>query len=145
MTEPFGGCDVWPAWAVYATGPERLRVYVDPADRARVPPEVQKFVDGPRFEDGRCLVRIDRWSLEANQAPLYPQNRYRLGVALALAQATGLEESIHVEMDGPADRWTGRRSSRTVTGAAAMSAELNHHWLNGFPRPFAERFGIPGR
>jgi len=145
LTEPFGFCDVWPAWAVYATGPERLRVYVDAADRARLPPEVRKFVDKSRFEDERCLVRIDRWSLEATQAPLYPQNRYRLGVALALAQATGLEERIHVEIDGPAERWTGRRSSRAVTGAAAISAELNHDWLNGFPRPFAERFGSPGR
>jgi hypothetical protein len=145
LTEPFGVCDVWPAWAVYATGPERLRVYVDAVDRGRLPPDVQKYVDGPRFEDERCLVRIDRWSLESTRAPLYPQNRFRLGVALALAQAAGLDGSIHVEIDGPADRWTGRRSSSTVTGAAAISAELNHDWLNGFPLPFAARFGSPAR
>ena len=38
LTEPFGLCDVWPAWAVYATGPERLRVYINlnSADIARV-------------------------------------------------------------------------------------------------------------
>jgi hypothetical protein len=138
LTEPFGICDVWPAWAVYATGPERLRVYINAADIERLPTAVRPYVDAPRFLDGRCLVRIDRWSLEATQAPLYPQNRFRLGVALALAQVAGLEESIHVEIDRPANRWTGRRSSQTLTGSAAITAELDRDWLNGLPRPFAE-------
>jgi hypothetical protein len=138
LTEPFGVCDIWPAWAVYATGPERLRVYVDATDRSPLPPDVQKYVEGPRFQDGRYLVRIDRWSLDATRAPVYPQNRFRLGVALALAQAAGLDESIRVEIDGQANRWSGRRSSRTVTGAAAISAELDRDWLNGDPRPFAD-------
>ncbi len=141
LSEPFGGCDVWPAWAVYATGPERLRVYINAADIGRMPAAVRSYVDAPRFLDGRCLVRIDRWSLEATQAPLYPQNRFRLGVALALAQAAGFEESIQVEIDGPANRWTGRRSSSSVTGTAAIAGELDRCWLNGFPRPFAAGFG----
>ena len=34
-------------------------------------------VQSPRLEDGLCLVRIDRWSLDACRAPLYPQNRFR--------------------------------------------------------------------
>jgi hypothetical protein len=136
LTAPFGLCDVWPAWAVYATGPERLRVLIDAADRQRLPPQVQRFIDAPRFADDRCLVRIDRWSLETTRAPLYPQNRFRLGVALALARAAGLEQTIQVEIDGAADRWTGRRSTRTLTGSAAIAAELNGDWLNGFPRLF---------
>ena len=91
-SEPFGICDVWPAWAVYATGPQRLRVYINAADIGRLPAAVRPFVDVPRFVDDRRLVRIDRWSLNATRAPIYPQNRFRLGVALALAQAAGLEE-----------------------------------------------------
>jgi hypothetical protein len=138
LSEPFGICDVWPAWAVYATAPERLRVYITAADAGRLPAGVRAYVDAPRFLDGRCLVRIDRWSLEATQAPLYPQNRFRLGVALALAQAAGAEESVHVEIDGPANRWTGRRSTHTLTGSAAIATELDRDWLNGFPRPFGE-------
>jgi hypothetical protein len=134
LTEPFGLCDVWPAWAVYATGPERLRVLIDAADRQRLPAALQRLTDEPRFVDGRCMVRIDRWSLETTRAPLYPQNRFRLGVALALARAAGLEQTIQVEIESPANRWTGRRSTRTLTGSAALAAELNGDWLNGFPR-----------
>jgi hypothetical protein len=138
LSEPFGICDVWPAWAVYATGPENLRVYIDPTDIARVAAAVGPYVDVPRYVDGRCLVRIDRWALDATRAPLYPQNRFRLGIALAIAEAAGLQKRIHVEIEGPANHWTGQRSSHTLTGATAIAAELDRDWLNGFPRPFAD-------
>jgi hypothetical protein len=137
LTEPFGLCDVWPAWAVYATGPERLRVYINlnSADIARVGKLIGPYVDPPRFLDNRCLLRIDRWSLDATQAPLYPQNRFRLGVALALAKAAGLEQTIYVELETPADRWTGKRSTRALSGSPSIAAALDHDWLNGLPRP----------
>jgi hypothetical protein len=137
LTQPFGLCDVWPAWAVYATGPERLRVYINlnTADIARVGKLIGPYVDPPRFLDNRCLVRIDRWSLDATQAPLYPQNRFRLGVALALAKAARLEQTIYVELESPADRWTGKRSTRALAGSAAIASELDRDWLNGLPRP----------
>ena len=136
LTQPFGLCDVWPAWAVYATGPERLRVYINlnTADIDRVGKLIGPYVGPPRFIDNRCLVRIDRWSLDATQAPLYPQNRFRLGVALALAKAARLEQTIYVELDSPANRWNGKRSTRALSGSAAIAAELDRDWLNGFPR-----------
>jgi hypothetical protein len=133
LTQPFGLCDVWPAWAVYATGPERLRILIGEKDRGRLPESARAHVGSPRFEDGLCLVRIDRWSLDACDAPLYPQNRFRLGVALALADRTGLIESIVVEIDGPADRFTGKRTTRRLEGRSAIVAELARYWLNGFP------------
>jgi hypothetical protein len=140
LTQPFGLCDVWPAWAVYATGPERLRVYINfnSADITRVGKLIGPYVGPPRFSDSRCFVRIDRWSLDATQAPLYPHNRFGLGVALALAKTTGLEQTIYVELDTAADRWTGKRTTRTLTGSASIAAELNRDWLNGFPRPSAD-------
>jgi hypothetical protein len=134
LTEPFGICDVWPAWAIYAAAPERLRVYVDEAQRNALQKALRTYVGTPRFQDGWCLVRIDRWSLDATGTPLYPQNRYRLGIAMAVAQAADLDESLHLEIDGPADRWTGRRTSRTLTGRAQLVPELRRFWLNGFPQ-----------
>jgi hypothetical protein len=138
LTQPFGICDTWPAWAVYATGPERLRVYINlnSADLARVGKLIGPYVGPPRFVDNRCFVRIDRWSLDATQAPIYPQSRFQLGVALAFAEAVGLEQTIYVELDSPADRWTGKRTTQALSGSPAISAALNRDWLNGFPRPF---------
>jgi hypothetical protein len=34
LTEPLGICDVWPAWAVYATAPERARLFAGRSMRA---------------------------------------------------------------------------------------------------------------
>ncbi|HET6327855.1 MAG TPA: hypothetical protein VFG04_24435 [Planctomycetaceae bacterium] len=133
LTHPLGLCDVWPAWAVYATAPERLRIFVGPNDRDKFPESIRAHVQAPRFEDELCLVRIDRWSLDTCNAPLYPQNRFRLGVALAIADRSGLGESIVVEIDGPADRFTGKRTSRRLQGRSAIVAELERYWLNGFP------------
>jgi hypothetical protein len=134
LTEPFGLCDVWPAWAVYATEPERLRVFVNAADRDHLPPSIGRYLQEPRFEDDLCLVRIDRWSLDACRAPLYPQNRFRLGVALAIADKGALGDRILVELDGAANRFTGERTSRQLKGRAAIVSELDGYWLNGFPR-----------
>jgi hypothetical protein len=134
LTQLFGLCDVWPAWAVYATGPERLRVFVRLADRDHVPASIHRYLQEPRFEGDLCLVRIDRWSLDACRAPIYPQNRFRLGVALAIADQSALGEAILVEVDGAANRFTGERTSRQLKGRAAIVSELNGYWLNGFPR-----------
>jgi hypothetical protein len=133
LTQPLGLCDVWPAWAVYATGPERLRVLIRAHARDKLPQSVRAHVQLPGFEDERCLVRIDRWSLDTCNAPLYPQNRFRLGVALAIADRYGLGEAIVVEIDGPADRFTGERTSRRLDGRSAIVTELGRYWLNGFP------------
>jgi hypothetical protein len=134
LAEPWGLCDVWPAWAVYATGPERLQIFVAPGDRDRLPATVRSYVQPPRFDDGLCLIRIDRWSLDACRAPLYPQNRFRLGVTLAIAEESGLDNSVVVEVESAADRFRGTRTSRRLEGRAAIAAELELDWLNGFPR-----------
>jgi hypothetical protein len=133
LTQPFGLCDVWPAWGVYATRPERLRIFIREADRVRLSHAVRDNVQSPSFEDERCLVRIDRWSLDACNAPIYPQNRFRLGVALAIADQSGLDDAILVELDSAADRFTGERTSRQLKGRSAIVAELQRYWLNGFP------------
>jgi hypothetical protein len=134
LTETFGLCDVWPAWAVYATGPERLRVFVKAADRDHLPASIRRYLQEPRFEDDLCLVRIDRWSLDACRAPIYPQNRFRLGVALAIADKGALRDAVLVELESAANRFTGERTSRQLKGRAAIVSELNSYWLNGFPR-----------
>ena len=141
LTEPLGICDVWPAWAVYATGPERMRLLIESADREKLSAATREYVEPPRFEDDLCLVRIDRLSLDAFNAPLYPQNRFRLGLALAIAENLDLEDRIVVEVETAADRLTGSRATRQIRGRAAIVAELQRYWLNGTPRPNRDKPG----
>jgi hypothetical protein len=132
--EPFGLFDPWPSWAVYASRPARARVLIDNDAKHRLPPELQPYVAQARFDDLRCPVRVDRWSLDATHAPIYPSSRFSLGVALALARLPGLEDKVWVEFESAADRRTGKRTSRKVGGAYDLRLEAYHFWFNANPR-----------
>ncbi len=143
--EPFGYCDHWPAWAVYASRPERTRVYVAENRVRDLPAKLQKFVTDEqppadavkRWLAGKPAwrrLRIDRWSLDALQAPLYPQDRFQIGVALAVAKKYDLKADLRVEIDGPADRWTGIRTTKILSGSQALEKADRQYRLNALPR-----------
>ncbi|MBA3315309.1 MAG: hypothetical protein M3552_03775 [Planctomycetota bacterium] len=90
ILEPFGWFDHWPAWAVYAPRGERvsLLLYM-PAER--VPAELRKFLRHGGW-DGHHVFRTDLWSLDALKAPLYPQERFRVGVALGFLNRYRIED-----------------------------------------------------
>lgn len=143
--EPFGLFDHWPAWAVYASRPERTLVYVTENRVGDLPPELQKFLSegetspdsAERFLAGKSAWRrleIDRWSLDAVKAPVYPQDRFQLGVALALAEKYQLGEEIRVGIHSSADRWTGQRSTRVLEGQKAIREVALSYRLNALPR-----------
>lgn len=143
--EPFGLYDQWPAWAVYASRPERVRVYVAEDRVADLPAEIQQFVteDDPpadaleRFFAGKPALkrlRIDHWSLEVLEAPLYPEDRFHIGVSLDLTKRYGLGEDIRVEIDGPANRWTGERLKTVLDGEEEIRKAAGEFFLNALPR-----------
>jgi hypothetical protein len=128
--EPFGWYDSWPSWAVYATRAERVRVFVDEASADQLPAELHPFLSSPRYLDNRRRIKIDQWSLHTLDAPVYPQSRFQLGVALALGENAELGNAIHVEIESAANRWTGVRAARTISGVSAIRDELDRFWLN---------------
>ena len=55
LLEPFGWWDRWPAWAVYAAGAQRYRIYVHESGRQRLPQDLVQYVEPPRFVKlGQC-------------------------------------------------------------------------------------------
>src|SRR5690606_921169 len=87
LLEPWGRFDTWPSWGLYASRPARAEVFVHRDARARITGPAAGFIAEPRDASPWCLVRIDRWSLAALNAPVYPQDRFALGTALALSEA----------------------------------------------------------
>lgn len=144
LLEPVGYFDHWPAWAVYASRPERVRIYVAEDRISDLPSEVQKFEDDDppadaveRFFAGKPAlkrIRIDHWSLEVLRAPIYPEDRFQIGVALALAERFGLGENVRVEIDSAADRWTGKRSKVILEGEEAIREAAGQFLFNAEPR-----------
>lgn len=134
LLEPFGLFDHWPAWALYASRPERVHVYVTEDARDRLPEEIRKHVAEPRPFERWLRVGLERWSLEALSAPLYPQGRFQIGTALALAERHELGNEIRVVVLGPAHRLTGKRTTTEFIGLPALRRAAFGFTLNAKPR-----------
>ena len=136
--ESFGLCDHWPAWAVYAAKPERVTVYVDANEISQSLQsgdfDSLKTYLGPQTTmDDWQTFRIDRWSLETVHAPIYPQDRFQIGVAIGLTRMLSLHQ-IRVVVEGPANRWTGQRTIRAYTGRESLIALDGTFRCNALPR-----------
>lgn len=134
LLEPFGLWDHWPSWAVYAARPERTRMLIHEDDAALLPAELQKYLEPPQVLEPWRPLRLDRWSLDTTRTPIYPQDRFQIGVALAVAERYQLR-TIKLIVEGPPDRWTGRRVQREVEGIEQARALAESFRLNALPRP----------
>lgn len=136
--EPFGLWDHWPGWAVYASRPERLFVSVAESDAPQLPAHVRQWLEPADPFDPWRQLRIDRWSLEAVRAPIYPQDRFAAGVALAVAAGPGGPE-VRIIRESPADRFTGQRTVDVAVGTQAVADFVRRYRLNALPRSLTSR------
>ncbi len=118
LTQPFGICDHWPAWQVYAPRTSR-------AERL-----------APRFKLTYQWYDPATWSLTELRVPVYPQARFQFAVALAtLQESTNGRETGLIEVFAESDRFAGRRQSDILSGdQIQMHAE--EYRLNIKPRIF---------
>jgi hypothetical protein len=123
----FGYWDTWPSWGLYAPGAERTTVWIHEVGVERLPPELVLHVRGAQTWR---LLQLDRWALEKLRAPLYPQNRVRVGVADYVAAENQLGDLIRVEIESPADRRTGKRESQSLDDQRAIAEYAETYWLN---------------
>lgn len=133
LLEPFGLCDHWPAWAVYAAKLERVTVLIETDDVANLPDKLQQYVGTPATLGDWNPFRIDRWSLDTVFAPIYPQDRFQVGVALGLAKEYRLDR-IQIVIESPANRWTGKRTIRHLVGLDVIGRLADSYRCNGEPR-----------
>jgi hypothetical protein len=127
--------DMWPSWGLYASSAERVQLLVHRREAEQLPGELQPFLEPtPGGEDSWLVVRLDRWSLESLAAPVYPQNRYQLGVAEAVIARYGLLHRARVFRFDLADRFTGEREYTRFNGLAEVIGSAGEYYLNSRPR-----------
>ncbi len=143
LFEPTGYFDHWPAWGLYASHHDRVILLIDEEARSKLPPALQPFVDSPRPLSRWCRVRVERWSLAELGAPIYPQARFQLGVAIAVGKSLEQETEpreqqpqMKILFEGAAQRLTGERKISEYTGLTQIERQTNRFWLNAEPRPF---------
>ncbi len=133
LGEPFGFWDHWPSWAVYAARPEQAVVAIHEDDLPRVPEELRKYLQPSTLLEPWHPVRLDRWSLNATRAPIYPQSRFHVGVALALAERSELT-TLRVTIFSSPNRWTGQRERKDFIGLDAVQELAETYACNAQPR-----------
>ncbi|WP_077026008.1 hypothetical protein [Fuerstiella marisgermanici] len=121
----FGLADNWLSWQLYSPRPEVVRVFVQQDAIASLPEPVRQFVLPPAPLEEWCPIRIDRWSLSAAKAPLYPEDRFQLAVAKDLAVAIG-EDFIRIQIERPEVLWW----HRSVAEVEAVGNGFEGYLLN---------------
>jgi len=122
--------DNWPSWAAYAASTRRVRVLIEPDGLQNAPRELRDCIVQRRLQDGSAWLRIDQWALTEFNAPIYPQDRLQVGVALAVSRRFQLGDSIRVVVEGRADRFSGERTVDVYIGQAAIVALAAGYRLN---------------
>jgi len=146
LFERLGFVDHWLAWALYAPHSSRATLSIDRVAITNLPQLLQELIpaeqehgelphDNPRLSAAIGSVRlpIEAWSLRALGVPIYPQARFQLGVAIALAKRPGLERSLEVDLRSAANRFTGSRSHTLLRGLPTMQMEADRFYLGALP------------
>lgn len=131
MLERFGYWDHWSSWALYAPHSSRVRLEVAPNVLGDLPIEMSI-----PFEEKSLFwvpVPIDQWSLQTVSAPIYPQDRFQIGVATQLIEGLPVG-SWRLHWYSQADRWTGQREHRELNSVAQIEQFTKRFWLNAKPR-----------
>jgi hypothetical protein len=137
-----GWFDNWPSWQLYSSRPEVLKMYVRGPSTGELPSAVQlNLGETLPFEEWRP-VRIDRWSFQATQTPIYPEDRFQLAVIAGLAVNLSSEQGVRVVIDSPAGVLFWRRQQRTLNGRSEILAEVSRYWLNAQAVNGVEQSGL---
>lgn len=134
LLERLGYWDHWPSWALYAPHSSRTDIQVASHRIEDLPDELAELI--PEAEEGTLWARIpiSKWSLESVGVPVYPQARYQLGLAVALAEKIDSEFEIRVRLFGAASRWNGKRQTEFAEGRSKIERAQEQFWLNVHPR-----------
>jgi hypothetical protein len=134
LLAPTSWFDLWPSWGLYASCAQRVQLVVHRRELAQLPDALRCVAEASSDPlDPWLNVRLDRWALAVLGAPIYPQNRYQLGVAEAAIVRYGLVHRVRVLRFGLADRLTGEREHDVLPTLAKISAAANEYTFNARP------------
>lgn len=136
LTQPWGWCDHWPAWELYAPRGNRIQVFLASPAWESSDGLAQFAADQPSEQHGPIWreLRLDQWSLQQLRAPIYPQDRFQLGVAEYVLRRVPQEQHVLIQWYGPADRWTGKREQRLLRGRRELKEFGERFFWNTLPR-----------
>ena len=129
LAERSGYWDHWTSWALYSPHNSRAEIQIHESARNKLSESMGVYLkeddDGDRWRD----LDIEAWSLKQRLAPVYPQARYQLALALELAEERGLDQAIRVKSKSVSDRWNGTRQETFLIGRREIAKAMSAYWL----------------
>ncbi|MAR11216.1 MAG: hypothetical protein CL681_14820 [Blastopirellula sp.] len=132
--EWFDRYDHWLAWGLYSPRNSRVLCFLDEQLADQLPEPLRQHLQVSQEDLAILRLRIDDWSLETLGCPIYPQDRFQVGVALSVWERHGLGDGMVVERRGAANRWTGQRASSRYRGQEALQQLSGQFFFNAVPR-----------
>lgn len=135
--------DHWPAWALYAPKTSRCRLWIHDWQVRLLAPEKQRWIQEGSDDSRRSAqqfgwreVDLAKWSLQSLKTPLYPQDRFQLGVCRDLVQQWQLDRAFFVEVQSSSNVWTGQRKSKKISSRLELERASNRFWGNSQSRGY---------
>ena len=121
--------DHWPSWALYSERTERIQVHLHIDKIQRLPADINKHVGKALPLSSWRNFYVEQWSLDATAAPVYPEDRYLLGLAMELRRIIVSPEMIRITVHSMPNRLTGKRAAHELT-ANELDSISSRFWLN---------------
>ena len=109
-----------------------LEIYQLPGER--LPADMEPYVRPSRFREGMVELRMDQWSLAELGVPIYPQDRFQLGVAAAVIEESKLRAFV-ITRQSMSGRFSGEREKREIKDRDQLEEEMGRFRINARPRP----------
>lgn len=106
--------DHWLAWGLYSPSNSRVELLVSESAQSKLPPSVAEHLRSAETI-GMLELKLDLWSLEELNAPIYPQARVQRSIADQFLNQHQLQQQARIKILGPSHPWTGRRTIRNVS------------------------------
>ncbi len=129
VLEPLGYCDHWLAWAVYSSRAETVHISTFDTEIAAAP-NWELLSLGEQLD--LKTLRIGEWSLATLGVPVYPNERFQLGVASAVLLKLQPSDAF-VSVVSAKHRMARGRFERVVK-PKDLSTELDRYAINAHPR-----------
>ncbi|MFC1757269.1 MauE/DoxX family redox-associated membrane protein [Planctomycetota bacterium] len=132
-----GKLDHWPAWSLYSDRTDKVELFIDSEHAAQLPPDVLRHLGPPiPFQTWRKLY-LEQWSLSETRAPIYPEDRFQVGVIADVCNQLGLANKnggAKMVVHGPPDRMSGKRQNTSYIGTDAINGAAIQFRLNSKAR-----------
>ena len=137
LAEPWGYCDAWPAWGLYATHAARASLFLREEAAPDLPAHLQPYLTLADSAGWRQL-QLDAWSLDVTNAPVYPNQRFLLALSADVVQNYGTQGDWLVHLIPRANRWNQSRKVLEIATLEQLKRAQSNFLLNAKVR-FSEQ------